>query len=61
MASTSEIIPLAFFRESSNPYATLTPMLDPARAGFTWNNTIMKLDMWTGWIIWQVISSDHKR
>lgn len=33
---TSEIISSAFVKESSTPYATLTPMLDPALAGFTW-------------------------
>ena len=32
---TSEIISSAFVKESSTPYATLTPMLDPALAGFT--------------------------
>lgn len=35
--TTCVIIALALLRESANPYATVTPMLDPARAGFTWN------------------------
>ena len=35
--TTSVIIALALTRESAKPYATVTPMLEPARAGFTWN------------------------
>lgn len=36
------MIALALLRESATPYATLTPMLEPALVGFTWNNIIKK-------------------
>ena len=41
-SSTSDIIALAFFRESTTPYATVTPILEPARAGFTWKDIMEK-------------------